>query len=124
MSRSTCWERGVRQKLDALQDHPVDHLHILLVTGGENRQRRGGDVTAIFAGNDLGDRAMAGERRGVQQRLGDAVAQRGVQWLALIFAAVDFLGEGTKLVDRAAAQAVAGGRLHYGEMGLGAGRWG
>ena len=63
---------------------------------------------------------MAGERGGVQQRLRQPVAQGGVQWLALIFAAVDFLGEGTELVDRAAAQPVAQRRLHKGEMVLGA----
>jgi len=100
-------ERGVRQQFDPLQDHPVDHLPVLLVAGGEDRQRRGGDVAGVFAGDDLGDRAMVGERGGVQQRLGNAVAERGVERLTPVLGAVDLLGERAEPVDRPAAQPVA-----------------
>ncbi len=54
-------KRRVRQQFDPLQDHPVDHLHILLVAGGEDRQRVSCDRRAVFARHDLGHRAPVGQ---------------------------------------------------------------
>jgi hypothetical protein len=113
-------KRGVRQQFDALQDHAVDHLHILLVTGGEDRQGCRRDVAAIFAGDDLGHRAMAGERAGMQQRLRQPVPKRRVERPAIVLAAVDLLGERAECVDRAAAQSIAQNRAQKIDMIFGA----
>ena len=41
-------EGGVRQELDALQDHPVELQRIVLVAGGEDRDGLRRDLAAIF----------------------------------------------------------------------------
>ena len=100
-------KRGVRQQLDPLQDHAVDHLHVLLVAGRQDRDRCRGDCAAVFAADDLRHRATVGQRGGVQQGLGDAVAQRGMQPLSVMDEPVDFFGEIAEAVDRPAAQQLA-----------------
>ena len=75
-------EGGVRQELDALQDHPVELERIVLVAGGEDRNGLRRDLAAVFRGDHLGHRELPGESRGMKERLGEAVAKRGVQGLA------------------------------------------
>ena len=86
------------------------------MAGRKDRDRRRGDRAAIFAADDFGDRAMVGERSGVQQGLGDAIAQGGVQPLAVVHGAVDLFGQVAEAIDRPAAQQIAHRRPQELEM--------
>ena len=76
-------DQGVGQHLCALDDHLVGVVVAVVAGLGEDRHGLVGHGAAVFVGHDLAHQATGGLRNCVQQGLGHAVADGGVQALAV-----------------------------------------
>src|SRR5690606_4042292 len=82
-------EGGVRQERGLLEDHAVELAGVLAVDRSEDRDRLLRYLAAIFTRHHFGDGAARGDRHAVQYRLRDAIADGGVQRLAVALHGVD-----------------------------------
>ena len=93
-------EGGVRQQVHPLQDRAVELERVVLVAGGEDRDRRFRDGRAVLGRDDLRHRLLVRKRGGVQQRLREAIAHRRVHGLAAAAVLVELPGVGAELRRR------------------------
>ncbi len=92
---------------------------VVLVTGGENRNRRSGDRAAVFAGDHFGYRLFAAQRRRMQQRLAHAVADCRMQPLAAAHEVVHVLGLRPEFRNVAPAQRICDLAAHIVDVAAG-----
>ena len=97
-------DQRVGKHLRALDDHLVGVVVAVVAGLGEDRDGRFGHGAAVFVGHDLAHEAAGGLGHRVQQRLGNAVADGGVQALAVDLDALHHGGELAEVVGFAADQ--------------------
>ena len=70
---------GMGQQIRPFQDGPIELEGVILVTGGQDRDRPLRDGSCVFRGDDFRHGLFLRKRGGVQQGLRQAVAYRRMQ---------------------------------------------
>ncbi len=94
----------MRQHIDALEDHLVHRGITVVAALPEQRNRLGNHRQAVLGAQHFRFQAVGGQCGGVQQRLRQAIADRGVQALAFDFDRIKKPGVGEKRIRVAAFQ--------------------
>ena len=93
------------QDVDAFEDHLVGVFIAVVAALAEDGDPLEGDGQAVFLGHDLGHEQAPLQGPGVEQGLGQAVADGRVEPLALDFQGFEFPGHGPEGADRPPLQA-------------------